>query len=107
MIVLYSANTFQHLFKLRLDILKKLKNDGKMVYAIAENDKYRSKIEELGIKTIAVKVNPKNKNVFQDFLLILKYVKIFNKIKPDIIFNSTIKPNIYGSMASNFLTKKN
>lgn len=106
MIALYSANTFQHLFKLRLDILKKLKNDGNMVYTIAENDKYRCKIEELGIKTIAVKVNSKNKNVFQDFLLILKYVKIFNRIKPDIIFNSTIKPNIYGSMASNFLKIK-
>ena len=46
-------------------------------------------------------MNRRGLNPFKDFQLFLQYKKILNEIKPDIVFSFTIKPNIYGSFASN------
>jgi glycosyltransferase involved in cell wall biosynthesis len=38
-----------------------------------------------------------------DFIYFLKLIRLYNLLKPDFIIHYTIKPNIYGSMASNLL----
>ena len=44
--------------------------------------------------------------IFSEILTLFKIYKIIRKIKPDIIFNFTIKPIIYGSLVSRFLNIK-
>ncbi|KUJ95406.1 MAG: hypothetical protein PWR24_1818 [Desulfonauticus sp.] len=43
------------------------------------------------------------KNPYKDVKLSLEYLKLYKKIKPDIVINFTIKPNIYGSLACGVL----
>lgn len=45
-------------------------------------------------------------NPAEDLKLVRRYKKIMKELKPDIIFSYTIKPNIYGTMASNALGLK-
>lgn len=42
----------------------------------------------------------------EDLKLVRRYKKMMEELKPDIIFSYTIKPNIYGTMASNALGLK-
>lgn len=106
MIILFSANSFEHLYKLRIKILKNFQKQGFEVYAVAKDDEFKTKITELGIKVITININPHSKNFLKDIGLLVCYYKIFKKIKPDILYNSTIKPNIYGSMVSGLLKIK-
>ncbi|MEK9825237.1 MAG: glycosyltransferase, partial [Methylotenera sp.] len=38
-----------------------------------------------------------------DVLLFFRYLRVLKQEKPDIFLGYTIKPNIYGSLASHFL----
>lgn len=103
MVIIFSANSFEHLYKLRINILKNFKNQGFEIHAIAKKDRFQDKITALGIKTESININPNSKNFLGDISLLFNYYRIFKKIKPDILYNSTIKPNIYGSMISGLL----
>lgn len=106
MIVIYSANSFQHLYKLRKEILIYLKNKGYKIHAVGGSDRFKAKVQKLGIKTHSINIKPNKKSVFNDIFLLIQLLKIYSQIKPDIIFHSTIKPNIYGSIASRILKIK-
>lgn len=104
--IIFSANSYVHLYKLRLEVIKRLISEGHEIIAVGANDEYKEKIENEGIKCLSINISPNSTNVFSDLKLLTNYITLYRKIKPDIIFNSTIKPNIYGSMASNFLKIK-
>ena len=59
-------------------------------------------VESQGIKVYTYKL-PKGKNPLADFNLLLVFINLYKKIKPDLIFHYTIKPNIYGSIAARYV----
>tara|TARA_Y100001980_G_C14538926_1_gene316245 strand:+ start:896 stop:2002 length:1107 start_codon:yes stop_codon:yes gene_type:complete len=104
--IIFSANSYVHLYKLRLEVIKRLISEGHEIIAVSGNDKYKKKIEDEGIKCLSINISPNSTNVISDFKLLIDYITTYRKIKPDIIFHSTIKPNIYGSIASRILKIK-
>ena len=106
MVVVFSANSFKHLYQLRLDVMLHFKSRGYKLYAIAGDDEYKKKINEFGILTKTVKIEPNSKNILADLSLLNQYYSIFREIQPDIIYNSTIKANIFGSIVSRYLNIK-
>jgi glycosyltransferase involved in cell wall biosynthesis len=48
-------------------------------------------------------MNNKGTNPIEDIKTIYEFYRLYKKIKPDIVLNFTIKPNIYGTIACNFL----
>lgn len=94
------------MIKFRYGLLKHLIALGHRVYVVAPYDEFVEKIEELGCIHIDIKVNRKGINPIEDLLLIRNLVKIYKKIKPDIIFNYSIKPIIYGSIAAKIVNIK-
>lgn len=56
-----------------------------------------------GIKYIPVKMSRTSTNPIGDILLIFQLMKIFRKERPSYLFNYTIKPNVYGSIAAKLL----
>lgn len=101
--IIFSANSFYHIYKLRLDIINHLRNDGNEIIILGKKDNFESQINDLGFQTYSVKIKPNKKNIFHDIYVTFQYLNLYLKIKPDIIFHSTIKPNIYGSIASRIL----
>ena len=57
--------------------------------------------ENLGCKIIPTQISRRGLNPIKDVQLVMQYKKIIWDINPDIIFSFTIKPNIYGTIASN------
>lgn len=64
----------------------------------SEENKY---FEEIGCHIIETKIDRRGVNPVKDLKLIRFYKKMIPVVNPDIIFSYTIKPNIYGTMASN------
>ena len=60
----------------------------------------------MGCLIIETSMNRRGTNPFKDLQLIGKYKKIMKQVNPEIIFSYTVKPNIYGSIASNSLKFK-
>ena len=57
---------------------------------------------KLGSKYHDIKIARHGMNPIADGMLLLKYIRLIKKVKPDIIFGYTIKPNIYGALAARF-----
>ncbi|MBQ7594495.1 MAG: glycosyltransferase family 4 protein [Synergistaceae bacterium] len=67
---------------------------------------YGERIEDLkkmGCEFIDVPMFQRRKtNIIKDFQLFMEYMKILRRLKPDIVFGFTIKPNTYGAIAARF-----
>lgn len=90
------------MFKFRADLMKEFIRLGHNVVVIAPHDEWSKEIEILGCKFMHLKVDRKGINPFKDFLYILKLTKILLALKADIALTYTIKPVLYGSVASWF-----
>lgn len=63
-------------------------------------------MEKLGCKFINTYVDRRGTNPINDFKLLLKYIRLIRKIKPDVVLTYTIKPNIYGGIACKLCSTK-
>ncbi len=101
--ILLTGNTAWGMFNFRESLMKLLIQKGHIVTVVAPPDeKFEKKIVETGCRFIPVKIDSKGTNPLSDLLLIKKYYSIYKKLRPDFIFQYTIKPNIYGTIASWF-----
>ena len=87
------------LYTFRLELLKEFDKLYDLSI-IARRDNYYPLLVEAGFNVIDSNVQGSKKNIFKDFKLLVFYKRIFKEINPDIIINYTIKPHIYGAMAS-------
>lgn len=98
-----SANTAWNLLS-RTRLLSALKNDGWEVTACAAPDEHAMRItESTGIPFIALPMKSDSTNVFQDFLLFMRYLGLYSRIKPQAVLHINNKPNIWGTLAANLL----
>jgi len=96
-------NTSWNIYNFRLALIHALRNVGYNVILIAPRDEYSKKLEDEGFTYYDIKMNNKGINPFEDLLLIHNFYKLYRNIKPDILLNYTIKPNIYSSLAAKCL----
>ena len=82
-----------------LNFRKELK-EGHEVYVSMLEAEENQPYEEMGCRVIPAPIDRRGINPLKDFRLYRHYRQIIRQIRPDIIFSYTIKPNIYGSLAS-------
>ena len=97
--VLFLANHFITLFSFRKELIQKLVENGHDVYLSIPEDE-NNYFKNLGCNIVLTAIDRRGVNPKNDFKLIIFYKKIIAQIDPDIIFSYTIKPNIYGCLAS-------
>ena len=98
--ILLVANTSWSIYNFRLGLIRYLKNEGYKISVIAPRDRFTSKLIAEGIQCYDLKMNNYGTNPFGDLKLMIQLIKLYKKIKPQLIFHYTIKPNIYGSIAA-------
>lgn len=99
--ILLSGNTAWGMYNFRHKLLEHLVTKGYEVYVAAPYDEpYFKLLEEIGCRTIDVPISSKGTNPVKDILLVVKYWRIFKRVKPFLSITYTIKPNIYGSLAA-------
>jgi len=96
-------NTSHYIILFRTSLIQTLQQIGYEIIAVAPKDEYSYKFNGMGVNYVSMDMDNKGINPFRDFILIFKLFSCFKRIKPDIILNYTIKPNIYGSIAASLL----
>ena len=96
------VNNSWYAYNMRFNLALAFKDAGYEVIFICPYDKYSEKIKQ-EFKYVDIKLNTKGTNPIEDLKTVYRYYKIYNKIKPNIILHYTIKPNIYGTLASSIL----
>ena len=99
--ILFLANHFITLYAYRKELISHLVKQGHEVYLSLPESEDNQFFLDLGCKIIPTEIDRRGTNPFRDMKLIRFYKKMIPEVNPDIIFSYTIKPNIYGTMASN------
>ena len=89
-------------YNFRYNLGLELKGSGYDVTFIAPYNQYSEKLKE-EFEFIAISLDSKGVNPFQDLISIYGFYRIYRDIKPDIILHYSIKPNIYGTIAAGIL----
>ena len=98
--ILLVANTSWSMVKFRLGVMKSLVEAGCDVTVLAPRDDYSDEIELLGCHYEELIMDNKGSNIFNDLKMVYDLQERYKRIKPDLIFHYTIKPNIYGTLAA-------
>ena len=88
------------MYKFRSDLMREFIKLGHRVVVIAPRDEWSKDIEGLGCEFIDLKVDRKGVNPFKDLAYTLKLTKLLLALHADIALCYTIKPVLYGSIAS-------
>lgn len=96
------ANNSWYAWNMRANLGLAFQKDGYEVVFICPYDKYSENIKE-HFEYIDIEVNTKGTNPIEDLRTIYRYYKTYKEVKPDIVLQYTIKPNIYGTIAASLL----
>lgn len=88
------------LFNFRGDLIKKMISEGHTVVAIGPNQDFIEDVLELGVDFVEVPFVKDNVNILGDILYYKRLKSSIKSINPDLVFSYTIKPVIYGTLAS-------
>lgn len=98
-------NTSWNIYNFRLNLARALKNAGYDVVLVAPYDVYSEKLKDEFIYH-DIYMNNKGTNPKEDIKTLIGFYKLYKTIKPDVVLNYTIKPNIYGNIACGLLGVK-
>lgn len=101
--IVFSDNRLGGLLGFRVDVIRHFIAQGHEVILLAP--KARSQWDKVGTmvpgcRVVEVPMSPHGMNPVKDFRLFAKYLRIYRKERPDLVFNYTIKPNIYSCLAA-------
>lgn len=104
--ILILSNHYITIYAFRRELVAELCARGHRVYISSPHDERNGYFEKLGCTMIDTPMSRRGMNPAEDIKLVRQYKKMMAELKPDVIFSYTIKPNIYGAMASNPLGMK-
>lgn len=94
------ANSAWNLYNFRLNLARALKNEGYNVVCVAPLDAlYAPKIEK-EFAFYAVPFDAQGMNPMNDLKTLWRLFRLYRKLRPDIVLNYTVKPNLYSALTS-------
>ena len=103
--IIIVANTTWNIYNFRLNIIRKLINEGHEVIVMAPVDKFIFYTESLPqVQHIPIlHLHRDSVNPLQDLRLLFELIGLYRKYKPDLVLHYTVKPNIFGGFAARLL----
>lgn len=103
--IILVANSTWNIYNFRLNVVRKLLDEGNEVTVVAPLDEYIEYKEKFpSVKHIPLKnLNRESSNPFKDLQLILELQRIYKSEKPDLVVHYTHKPNIFGGIAAKLM----
>ncbi len=86
-----------------MHLIRALLDQGHKVSIVAPRDEYTIRLEQAGCTFTPIRINNQGTNPVTETLTVWSYLRIYSRLKPEIILHFTPKPNIYGSMAAGML----
>ena len=100
--VLFLANNAGGLYDFRNELLLRLLEEYEVHVSLPDEDDV-PEIAEEGCVVHHTFLERRGMNPVKDGKLLLQYLKLLRKVKPDVVLTYTIKPNIYGSLSCRLL----
>ncbi len=104
--VLFLANHFVTLYNFRRELIEELVKEGYEVTLSLPASPDNRYFTDLGCRIAETEIARRSTDPFKDLRLLFSYVRLYRRLKPDITFSYTIKPNIYGSIAARLTGQK-
>jgi glycosyltransferase involved in cell wall biosynthesis len=101
--VLIAYNTSWYVWICRMPLIRALQAQGRQVILLAPRDEYTDRITAEGVPCREIRLRAKGRNLFQEILTTLEFLRAYREIRPDVVLHYTIKPNLYGSLAARVL----
>ncbi len=100
--IIINVNSAWNLFNFRAGLIVELMGAGYEVVAVSPRDKNVPKLISLGCRFVNLEMDNQGTNPISDLLLLWRYCKLLTSEKPDLCLFYTVKPNVFGSLASTF-----
>lgn len=97
------ANDGGGLYDFRKELLEELIRQGHVIFISLPYNNLIPKLQKIGCQYLETAVDRRGTNPGKDLLLLIAYVRMIRKIRPDLVLTYTVKPNIYGGMASRIM----
>lgn len=97
--VLFLVNHDVVIYNFRLELVERLLKDG---HRVVISSPYGERIDDLvalGCEYEKIEMSRHGMNPVKELSLLRAYKKLLKRVRPDIVFAYTIKPNIYGAIA--------
>ncbi len=101
--ILICSNYAWTVYKFRMALIRVLRDKGFAVYVLTEFDDYVTKIENEVDGIYPLKINRAGTNPIQDIQTFLSIFKVLLDLNPSLLLSFTIKPVIYGGLATQLL----
>lgn len=99
--ILVLANSGSGLLSFRREVMSALVSNGHEVAISVPEDDCRADVEALGCRVIpVVNLERRGMNPMRDIMLLREYRKLMKRERPDVVLTYTIKPNVWGGIAS-------
>ncbi len=98
--ILIISNYANGLILFRKEVVSSFIEKGYSIVISVPLDENCSKLEALGARIIPSCLERRGMNPLKDLKLLLEYLRLLKAEKPDIVLTYTIKPNLYGGLAS-------
>jgi len=98
--VLFLVTEDWYFYSHRLPIARAARDIGMNVVVVAKVGAYKDKIEKEGFSLIPLMMQRRSKNPLNEIGAILQILKIYRKVKPDLVHHVALKPVIYGTLAA-------
>lgn len=94
------SNSDDSLYRFHNPIMKALVHAGLKVYAVSPPGPLVKDIESLGVEFVPWGLSRRSLNPFIEFASLLRLVRIYRGLRPDIVQHFTVKPNVYGAIGA-------
>lgn len=103
--ILINASHAESLINFRGDLIKFLISEGHAVHACAPemSKKIAAELRELGSVPYDTSLDRAGQNPAKDARYLIEMIRLLRQVRPNLVLNYTIKPNIWGSFAARFL----
>lgn len=103
--IILVANSSWNIYNFRTELIQHLNNVGYDISILCGRDTYTDQIKECfpGSVYILRWMRQGSKNIVFDLLLFFELCRYYLKLKPQLVLQYTIKPNLYGSLAAQLL----
>lgn len=101
--ILFLVNHDIVIYNFRRELVERLIAEGFDVYISSPNGERIPKLEKCGCHFIETIIQRHGYNPIKDYILFRRYLSIMKEVKPAAVLTYTIKPNIYGAMATQIL----
>ena len=104
--IAFFSNSSWSIYNFRRNLIKKLIFLKHEVIVISSKDDYTENLMKMGCTFVNIDLNNNKINLLKEIFILIKLFYIFIKIKPDALFNFTIKPLIYGTFLASLCSIK-